>query len=101
MTNGVMALEVDMEAVRREEARKSRTFEAIGAFVFQFSQLEFTIRVLLSGVLKLTEEQFDVVTKFYGFCMLCTVTKAILIQQVPTQKGSGSSGNRVGGFEGS
>jgi len=86
LTDDTIPLEIDVDAVRREEARKSRTYEAIGAFVFHFSQLEFTIRVLLSGILGLTEEQIDVVTAPYDFRMLCTVTKIILIQRLSVQK---------------
>jgi hypothetical protein len=67
-----------MEALQQEAARMSESFKQIGAFVFQFSQLEFTVRVVLGGMLRLTDEQFDVVTAPYDFLMLCSVTKVIL-----------------------
>jgi hypothetical protein len=86
MTENTKPLEINMEALRQEAARKAQTFEAIGAFIFQFSQLEFTIRVMLSARLKLEEKQFDIVTAPYDFRMLCTVTREILVQQYPDQK---------------
>jgi hypothetical protein len=49
----------------------------IGAFIFQFSQLEFTVRVMVNGILNLTEEPFDIVTSPYDFSMLCGVTESL------------------------
>jgi hypothetical protein len=43
--------EIDMEAVREEEERKSEGFRLIDAFIFNFSQLEFTIRARLATAL--------------------------------------------------
>ena len=73
-------LEIDLKAIIEEKERKSKVFSSIGAFTFQFSQLEFTIRSLLGRMLKLTELQFDAVTAPYDFAILCTVTKIILTQ---------------------
>jgi hypothetical protein len=69
-----------------EEARKSTTFQAMGRFFFHFSQLEFTIRVLLAAALKLSEVQLDIVTSTYDFRVLCTVTKSILVQKFANQE---------------
>jgi len=77
---------VDMEAVRKELACNARVFEAIGRFIFQFSQLEFTIRVFLAAQLKLSDEHFDAVTGPYDFRMLCTVAKEISLLRFPEQK---------------
>ena len=71
---------------RPEEVRKSQTFEAIGAFVFQFSQLEFTIKHALSRALNLSDEQSDAVTTPYDFAILCAVTRTILTQKSLGQK---------------
>lgn len=56
-----------------EEQRQ--TNEAIGAFIFAFSQLEFTIRVRLARVLGLKESMADIVTGPYDFAMLCVVSR--------------------------
>jgi len=78
--------EVDMEAVRNELADRARVFEAIGRFIFQFSQLEFTIRVFLATQLRLSDEEFDAVTAPYDFRMLCAVAQAISLLRFPEQK---------------
>ncbi|MFA4994397.1 MAG: hypothetical protein WC521_03740 [Bdellovibrionales bacterium] len=54
------------------------SFAFIGAFIFQFSQLEFSIRHKLAALLELSEDQFDVVTSRYDFVALCGVTKKLL-----------------------
>jgi hypothetical protein len=75
--------QIDPEALRREAERTTRSFLSIGEFIFEFSQLEFTIRTLLAARLNLTDEQFDAVVGLYDFSMLCKVTSAILQQQFP------------------
>ena len=37
-------------------------YQAIGKFIYQFSQLEFAIRHLLGDLLELTPSQFHIVT---------------------------------------
>jgi hypothetical protein len=74
-----------MEAVREEEERKSEGFRLIGAFIFNFSQLEFTIRARLATALHLPDEKFNAVIAPYDFAMLCTVTANILGQAFPKQ----------------
>jgi len=67
-------------------SKRRKGYEQIGEFIFQFSQLEFTIRTQLSNVLNLSDDQFDVVTGPYDFSILCTVSKAILTQKFPENK---------------
>jgi len=55
------------------------TNEAIGAFIFAFSQLEFTIRVRLGRVLGLKESMLDIVTGPYDFAMLCVVSREAML----------------------
>lgn len=57
---------------------KPEQYQAIGKFVFQFSQLEFTIRHLLSDLLELTPTQFYIVTASYDFATLCRVTSSFI-----------------------
>jgi hypothetical protein len=53
-------------------------YQAIGKFVYQFSQLEYSIRHLLSDLLELTPDQFYIVTASYDFATLCRVTSAFI-----------------------
>jgi hypothetical protein len=47
---------------------------AIGKFIVQFSQLEFTIRHLLGSLLDLSDPQFNIVISSYDFATLCRVS---------------------------
>src|ERR1039458_720679 len=60
--------------------------QAIGEFLFEFSQLEFTIRAVLAGRIKLAADYFDIVTAPYDFVALCNVTRAIACKQHPDRK---------------
>jgi hypothetical protein len=61
-------------------------YEAIGAFVFHFSQLEFTIRARLARVLKLRDGYSDIVIGAYDFVMLCTVAREAMLKPKRTSK---------------
>jgi hypothetical protein len=56
-------------------------FADIGAFIFQFSQLEHIIRIELARTLRLEKEQITAVTGPYDFATLWNVTKTILTQK--------------------
>jgi hypothetical protein len=53
---------------------------AIGEFIYEYSQLEFAIRIALAEALPLGEEWevFDAVTSPYDFTTLCRVTRTVL-----------------------
>lgn len=55
-------------------ATQVRFYAALGEFVFEFSQLEFTIRHFLGMALDLGEDRFDVITSPYDFAALCKVS---------------------------
>jgi len=63
---------------------KAKEFEklwvAIGEFIYEYSQLEFAIRIALAEALPLGEEWevFDAVTSPYDFTTLCRVTRTVL-----------------------
>jgi hypothetical protein len=63
-----------------------KTHEAIGAFIFAFSQLEFTIRARLARVLGLKEGMADIVTGPYDFAMLCTVSREAMLAKKRVSK---------------
>ncbi|SFM50617.1 hypothetical protein SAMN05216573_102171 [Bradyrhizobium sp. Rc3b] len=53
-------------------------YEAIGEFVYKFSQLEFLIKYRLFKELGLKQELFDIITAPYDFAVLCTVSAETL-----------------------
>ena len=57
----------------KEQAEK--TYRAIGRFIFEFSQTEYTIRKGLEIVLGLDQKFFDPVIQSYDVALLCKVTK--------------------------
>jgi hypothetical protein len=61
--------------VKEAKTREERLLLAIGAFIYEFSLLEFNIRWVLGMALKLDNARFDVVTSPYDFAMLCQVAK--------------------------
>lgn len=63
-------------------------YRLIGQFISEYSQLEFTVKAILFGQLRLPEDYFDIVTAPYDFAMLCTVTKELLCKQFPDRKQS-------------
>ncbi len=75
-----------MALIGASNALRDRQFQAIGHFLFQFSQLEFSIRAVLTGRLGLTGDYFDAVTAPYDFRMLCAVTSRVTIIKYPAQK---------------
>jgi hypothetical protein len=86
MSDDEIPLGVDMEAVRQELINNARMFEAIGRFIFQFSQLEFTMKAFLSAQIGLAEKYFDAVTAPYDFRILCTVTQTVALMRFPDRK---------------
>ena len=64
-----------------DEAKElEKLWLAIGEFIYEFSQLEFSIRLALAEALRLGEEleMFDAVTSPYDFRTLCRVTRTVL-----------------------
>ena len=64
--------------MKEAKTREERLLLAIGAFIYEFSLLEFNIRWVLGMALKLDIASFDVVTSPYDFAMLCQVAKRAL-----------------------
>jgi len=77
---------VSRAALRREAKERVELFLAIGEFIFEFSQLEFTIRVALATLLNpaWNDDKFDAVTSPYDFAALCRVTREVFKLDAPT-----------------
>ena len=69
-------------AGKKLAAVEGELHQAIGYFIFWFSQLEFTIKARLAGALGLKDEMFDIVIGPYDFAMLCKVTEQVLCKDV-------------------
>jgi hypothetical protein len=67
--------EIAAQALIREETLIQN---AIGHFIYWFSQLAFTIKNRLARALDLPEDLFDIIIGPYDFAMLCTVTERTL-----------------------
>jgi hypothetical protein len=74
----VKKVKVSRAALRQEAQERVDLFLAIGEFIFEFSQLEFTIRFALATALNIPEGAFSAVTSMYDFAALCRVTRAVL-----------------------
>lgn len=72
-----MAKTRNHDNVADANAERDRQFKVIGEFVFEYSQLEYYIKDVLSTALKLKPNQVDLVTAPYDFIALCNVTAKI------------------------
>jgi hypothetical protein len=77
---------INMKLVRESAEKRAIQFLGIGRFIFEFSQLEFSIRAVLVSRLGLSEEYFNIVTGPYDFAKLCTVTREASIVKYPAKK---------------
>jgi hypothetical protein len=54
-----------------------KTYRAVGGFIFEFSQAEYTVRHYLAQEIGLDEEHFSAVVESYDVALLCTVAKEV------------------------
>jgi hypothetical protein len=59
------------------EIEANKTYRAIGRFIFEFSQVEYTIRHNLGQQIGLDEKYFTAVIESYDVGLLCTVAKQV------------------------
>ena len=62
---------------KADHVAAEKTYRAIGRFIFQFSQAEYTIRHYLAEEISLAEEHFVAVVESYDVALLCTVAKEV------------------------
>lgn len=60
-----------------DRASAEKTYRAIGRFIFEFSQVEYTIRYYLAEEIGLNEEHFSAVVESYDVGLLCTVATEV------------------------
>ena len=73
----------DLAAAQELAVQFAEGHRAIGRFLSEFSQLDFTIRFVLAKRLGIADEYFDIVTSPYDFAMLCKVTREVVTKQIP------------------
>ena len=64
---------------------EEQTYRAIGRFIFEFSQAEYTIRHYLAEEIGLKEEHFMPVVESYDTAMLCAVATRVFAKRQPDQ----------------
>src|SRR5262249_38401128 len=62
---------------------KAQLYEAIGEFVFQYSQLEYQLRWNVALEAKIDKELSDALIGPYDFAMLCTVLEKTVLKKRP------------------
>jgi hypothetical protein len=60
-----------------EPVERERTYRAIGRFIFEFSQLEYTLRHHVGELADVQEEFFDILTSSFDFARLCKAMLAL------------------------
>jgi len=73
----------DVAAAQELATEFAQGYQAIGRFLSEFSQLDFTIRFVLAKRLRISDEYFHIVISPYDFAMLCNVTRELICKQVP------------------
>ena len=72
--------------VEVEQALAEKTYRAIGHFIFQFSQTEYSIRRLLGHEIKLDERFVPTILQSYDVGALCNVAKEIFKMTRPAEE---------------
>ncbi|HEY8008695.1 MAG TPA: hypothetical protein VIE66_18325 [Methylocella sp.] len=62
---------------RSDPEAAGKTYHAIGRFIFEFSQAEYTIRHYLAEEIRLDEAYFSAVIETYDVGLLCSVAKEV------------------------
>lgn len=62
---------------------EEKVYRAIGRFIFEFSQVEYTIRHYLAEEIWLKEEYFTPVVESYDVAVLCNVAKNVFAKGRP------------------
>jgi hypothetical protein len=70
--------------LKRKE--KSELYDAIGKFIFQYSQLEYQLRWNLAIEANIQNELSTILIGPYDFSMLCTVLERTLLKKKPAKE---------------
>jgi hypothetical protein len=87
---------------RRDGHRKSvgkftsedRFFSAIGRFIFEFSQLEYTFKALIAQDMSLADEYFNTIMT-HDFALLCTIAEDVFVRSAVDKEYTSSKLNEL------
>jgi hypothetical protein len=71
------AMEHHRKAVHKF-TKEDRFFSAIGRFIFEFSQLEYSFKFYIAEEINLKDEHFNAVMT-HDFALLCTIAEEVLV----------------------
>jgi hypothetical protein len=80
------APEQSEEARLEHDMQMALGYQSIGQFLFEFSQLQFTIRYVVTRYIGLEERYFNIVAASYDFAALCTVAQEVLRLRLPKER---------------
>lgn len=66
--------------------REQKVYAAIGRFIFEYSQLEFTLKHYLADLLDTPDRHFSAAMSGYDFAYLCRLCERVFRDAVPTQR---------------
>jgi hypothetical protein len=69
-----------------ETATTEQTYRAIGRFIFEFSQFEYTMKNCVAEAIDLGDEYFNAVTGTWDVGVLCTLAKEVFSKREPDER---------------
>jgi hypothetical protein len=71
---------LDHEQSINKFTSEDRWFSAIGRFIYEFSQLEFTLKYYVAEAIGLNDQHFNTIVSQFDFARLCDVAESVLLQ---------------------
>ena len=65
------------------EISAEKTYRAIGRFIFEFSQVEYTIRDYVGQSIGLNDKYFSDIVESYDVVMLCNIAVSVFDKLLP------------------
>jgi hypothetical protein len=69
--------EVGFKVIKFGPIEEDRVYREIGRFIFEFSQLEYTLRHFVAEMARIDDQYFEVVTSAFDFAKLCSALLAL------------------------
>jgi hypothetical protein len=64
---------------------EDRWYSAIGRFISEFSQLEYTLKYYIAEAIGLSEQHFNAIASQFDFAKLCALAEYVLLHRAPTR----------------
>ena len=59
---------------------EDRWFSAIGRFIYEFSQLQYTLKYYVAETIGLRDQHFGAITSQFDFARLCAAAESVLLK---------------------